>query len=219
MSCSHTNNLSKYDLNKTKILMEKSISGDINNVNIITSSSPSKGQQSAGQIAADLAISLGSIFVNNEVANKFIKVANPDSIANYILQAIENSLIKYFHITPTYNVSDNYEYICNLTLDNCQLTSTENGIFLNMSATTTIIERSTGAIVWEDSESKNVNLRFTYHSGKTIQGISSNLEQVAMLASLTEAEIAQAVKNAANEIARLFDETLREDIKKINKKK
>jgi len=220
-SCSHTNNFSQYNMAKSKVLFEKAFGSDINKVHQYSSNTHSK-KESDAEFFSRTALSIGSAFIGNDIEDKFTKAVNPDSIASAISQGVENTLIKYFQIQTESDVAGEYDYICIVALDKCEITSGSAGVYLNVGATTRITDRKTGGIVWEDSENENIQLRFSttnYNSKSGLERTLNDATQVAMLASLTEDEIRKAVRNASSEVSRLFCQTIQEDFMEMNKKK
>ena len=220
-SCSHTNNFSQYNMEKTKVLFEKALGSDINKVHQYSSNTHSK-KESDAEFFSRTALSIGSAFIGNDIEEKFTKAVNPDSVASAISLGIKNTLIKYFQIQSEYDVAGDYDYICIVALDKCEITSGSAGIYLNVGATSRITDRKTGGIVWEDSENENIQLRFStanYNSKSGLERTFDDATQVAMLASLTENEIRKAVFNASSEISRLFGQTIQEDFMEMNNKK
>lgn len=220
-SCSHTNNFSQYNMAKSKVLFEKAFGSDINKVHQYSTDNYSK-KKSDAEIFSRTALSIGSAFIGNDIEDKFTNAVNPDSVVSAISQGIENTLIKYFQIQAEYDVAGEYDYICIVALDRCEITSGSAGVNLDLGATTRIIDRKTGGIVWEDSENENIQLRFSttnYNSKSGLERTLNNATQVAMLASLTEDEIRNAVRNASFEVSRLFGKTIQEDFMEMNKMK
>jgi len=218
-SCSHTNNFSHYNMAKSKVLFEKAFGSDINKVHQYSTNNYSR-KKSDAEIFSQTALSIGSAFVGNEIEEKFTNTVNPDSVVSEISQGIENTLIKYFQIQSEYDVAGEYDYICIVALERCEISSGSAGVNLDLGATTRIIDRKTGGLVWEDSENENIQLRFSttnYNSKSGLERTLNDATQVAMLASLSEDEIRKAVRNASSEISRLFGQTLQEDFMEMNK--
>lgn len=224
-ACSHTNNLHKYELTNKRFYFESLVSPDAGRVDIIYSSekpSPKKEDDKSkfGEVILDLAQIIGTSILTAEVENKLVKAANPEEISARVSEGIKETILKHIDIVPVNKVDANTDFLVTTVLDECRILSTQYNVSLHLKVTSSISERNTGNLVWENSESLSVPLRrriipdVEHSTGKRITDVA----QAAELATLSEEEIRDAINRASIEIGRLFADTFRKDLAKAAKK-
>ncbi len=223
ISCSHTNNLHKYDLTNKRFYFESMVSSDAGRVDIIYSSKPVNKEEDKskfGEVILDLAQIIGTSILTAEVENKLIKAANPEEISARVSEGIKEIILKHIDIIPVNKIDANTEFLVTTILDECRILSTQYNVNLHLKVTSSITERNTGDLVWENSESLSVPLRRRFipnveeSTGKRITDVA----QAAELATLSEEEIKDAINRASVDIGRLFADTFRKDLAKAAKK-
>jgi hypothetical protein len=217
-SCSGTNNLAKYDLYQKNIYFDKSIGPEANKVQIEYSNDVSKSKKNDGVLESigNVATSIGQALIEGNTKEKLMNASNPDSVANYISQGVEKTLIQYMNINLINDYRGQYDFIANTLLDELKFVSNSGSMYINVKAICTITCRKDGAVVWENSESENIQLK-RYSSKNSDAKFLKDLGQLTDLASLSEDELRLSIKQASQELGRLMGVQLREDISEAKK--
>ena len=88
------------------------------------------------------------------------------------------------------------------------------GVYIDVKARSTIIDRNTGALVWENNETGRVPLRRSLNRYNGHQNAISDITRMAELISLTEDQMRLAIKDASYEAGLMMAEALRRAINK-----
>ena len=221
-SCSHTNNLAKYDIASKRIYFEEEVAPSAARV-VITNDyedgDKKKKKESTADIVKDIALAASKGIMTAQLEEKLEKAADSREITNAVSAGVENAMVKYLMIKPALVLGESTEYITTIRLEDCKLISKESGIYLYVKAKCTIIHRTDAGLVWEDSESESVRLRVNSGSSskkdddvaKTINAITGQIN----MASLSEEEIRSAILDAAKEVGREIGNTLRDDVREM----
>ena len=215
--CSHTNELAKYNINGQGMLFNDQTSGDAASLQIVNSTT-GQNKEEKKDLGSVLA-SIGSDILSETSKQKIIDAVKTDSMASYVSEGLKNALVTYLSVKPVESVNDNPQFIVETTLTSCKLLTSQSGVSVQVEATARIIDRTTGAIVWDDSETETVPIRSNgnYADQDKNQTLNKVLGAV-QLASLSETEIQNVVNQASKSAGRLMGDTLREDIIKSKQK-
>ncbi len=224
ISCSHTNNLHNFELNSKRFYFESVVSADAGRVDIVYSSDKPKiksdDKSKFGEAILDLAQIVGTAIVTSEAENKLVRATNPEEIAWKVSEGLKETIQRYIDLVPVEKIDANTDFIVTTILDECRIISTQFNVNLHLEVISSIIDRKTGELAWENSESISVPLRrriiptVDNSAGKRI----SDVAQAVELATLSDEEIKDSINRASLEIGRLFAETFRKDLAKAAKK-
>jgi len=103
-------------------------------------------------------------------------------------------------------------------LEEVKLLMSNNSVSLYVHSTASITKRTTGEMVWENSETKTIPLED--NTGNTTKNKSlENVFSAIQLAALDPNQIKKLVEDAADDVGTYMAETLREDVVEANKEK
>lgn len=220
-ACSSVNNLKDYDLVGKTFYFDEVIGKNANQIIIsdnynYTNQQNKSSTEKALDIIGNIGTAIGKSLTESEVREKIERNSNPKDIVNSVSKGIEKTLIQYLNIKVEDNLQGEYDYIVTTTLEEVALRSSTYGTYINVEVLCTITSRKDGKIVWQQCESESVTLR-----GQSISSSDSkilkDISQIAVLASLTDAEIKTAIENASLEVGRNIANNLREDLSKVKR--
>ena len=107
LSCSHTNELAKFDLLKRTVLFKHYSKHDLTRVNVSIDNEYIHGDDPFVVILTDI----GESYMESEVSEKMQKALNPDSISISISNGIKEGLITYYNMKPVISLADDPQYI------------------------------------------------------------------------------------------------------------
>ncbi|MDP4198778.1 MAG: hypothetical protein Q8922_02290 [Bacteroidota bacterium] len=208
VSCGHTNKLAQYNLRSKQVEM---LSGT--NTSGAATSSIASGSHNAVQ---DVIAGISGGQISTETARKLRHAANADSLASQVAKGFEGALIAYLSVAPVYGYAPNAPFRSETILQEYSLSSDSTGTRAHISALSRIIERASGTLVWQYTSSKDIALSTTSARHANERAMISAVN-AAMLADMSEEEIASIFYGAAQEIGRDIGETLREDVADLAK--
>ena len=109
-------------------------------------------------------------------------------------------------------------FIIETVIENCQLVTGPSGVKIRVQAFSRIIDRQSGNIVWDDSETQTVPIQRNDGYDKDNSSTLNKVFNAVQLSSLSEKEIQNVVDESAKSAGRMMGETLREDVADSNKK-
>lgn len=206
-ACGHTNKLAQYDVTgKTALFRSSAASDAASSISLIES--PSKNT------VTEVIAAVGSVIVGDQARRKLERAINGDSIAHAISQGIRNSTADYLNMRPVEGIANDPDFIVETELTECRIISSSAGIALRVQGNSRVLDRRSGGIVWEDSESHTIPLSQTYLAAFGPKVVSSGMSifNAVQLLNLSEEEIRSVVENASMDAGREIGETLREDV-------
>lgn len=209
-ACGHTNKLAQHNIaDKTALFRSFTTS----NVTSGVAEVESPGEHET----VDLLAAIGSVIITEQARNKLENAFNGDSVAHDISLGIRNATADYLNIRPVQSMADNPDLIIETKLIECQLVSGASGITLQVEGESRVIERKTGIVVWDDSETYMIPLSETYLSVAAPTAISSgaSIFNAVRLMRLSEEELRRVASNAATDAGREIGEMLRKDVAKL----
>ena len=205
--CGHTNNLAKYDVQGKKALFRVHAAGSASTYAHVES--PAKKNTVVDIIAA-----IGSGIVSDQGRKKLERAVNGDSISHSVALGMKRAVTDYLSITAVDDISQNPDFIIESEVTSYTFVSGSWGLSMKVEATSRMIDRKTGGIIWDDSESHTIPLSQTVLAalgGKAASSGASVYNAIELL-SLDEDDIRRVVDRASEEAGREIGETLREDI-------
>lgn len=209
LSCTHINELPKYNLISKKILLKQYVSPDAGNVNV--QFNYDFFNKSLLEVVLE---EIGSGYVEYGVKEKVQRAIDIDSVSNSISSGLNEGLKTYYKITEVTTLDSNPDFILESILRKFSLKSDSYGIYAHISTRGRLIDRETAKIVWQNDETYTLPLGFTivYYSGDKKITTTTGIINAARLLSLTEDEIKVSVDAVANEVGIRQSEQLRYDI-------
>ncbi len=216
ISCTHTNELAKYDVDGSKIFTTTLVKPEARVIQITTVTSNQKKEKES--ILEQIASSIGSDLITYEKKRALEKAINTEMLIEKVADGLENSLQAYLNMKSVDTLGDSTDFICNIVLEKCELIVEQNTVSIKMYSNAEITERKSGELVWANSEYRTnyLNLDFSSNKGNTTE---QNLINTIQLLLVDEAKLVSAVSGAADDIGFKMGETLREDVIEANKNK
>ncbi|KAB2846437.1 MAG: hypothetical protein F9K45_01880 [Melioribacteraceae bacterium] len=221
-SCSHTNELAKYEIRGKSMLFNQKVGPLAQTVQITTVSqtnSKSEEKKSTAVSILEAVASIGADILSEDTKSKLQKDINTQDMVGYVTSGMKDALHNYLDVTEAGAISDKPDFICNIVLENCELRVSTNQISIFVSATGTIIDRATGGIVWDNTETITKPIKSDY-SGNSSK--NSKLEEDAInllqLTSLKADELNKIIGATVDDAGYEMAETLRQDIAEMHKK-
>lgn len=220
-SCAHTNELAKYEIRGKNILYNEKVSPNARQVQITTVSQAntnSKDEKKSTAISIlETVASIGADIISEDAKSKLQKDINTVDMVGYVTYGLQDALHTYLEVNEVESISDKPDFICNVILETCELRISTNQISVFVSTTGTIIDRATGNIVWENTETMTKPIK----SNNAIQN-NTKLEEDAInllqLTSLKADELNKIIGATVDDAGYEMGETLRKDIAEMNKK-
>ncbi len=157
---------------------------------------------------------IGSSIATSTVESKIARSVSPDSLGWFVASGFEESLQRYAMVKPVNSLHGNPDFIAETLLERYELSSTQFNVYAKVTITSRIIERSTGKKIWENSESKTIELSSISPAGVSspIGRSVSGIVNMIQILSMTDEEVKGVLLAAAEEAGRKMGETFREDI-------
>jgi len=206
-ACGHTNNLARFKIAGKTAYYRAVASGD-------ASSSASYIHSPARNTATDILAAIGSAVASAEGRRKLERAINGDSLAHDVSLGIRQATADYLSLRPAESMAEDPDLIIETELTDYTLRSGASGLVVRVTGMSRIIDRRSGEIVWENSETQSIPLSETYLAGIAPQPAASgaSIFNAVRLLSLSEEEMRKVMKGAAVDAGREIGETLREDI-------
>jgi hypothetical protein len=211
-ACGHTNNLAKYNVAGKSAYFRTIVSGD-------AASAFSSVENPAHNTITEVLAAVGSVIVTDQAHRKLERAINGDSIARAISNGTQQATSDYLSLHPVQSMADDPDIIVETELTDYRLVSGSLGMAVEVKGESRMIDRRTGRIIWDNSESKTIPLSETYLAALGSRPVRSGVSifNAVRLLSLSEEEIRQVVDNAATDAGREIGETLREDVADLGK--
>jgi hypothetical protein len=212
-SCTHVNELSKYNLIGKKILLKQQVNAGVGRVNVTFNY-----DFFSSNFLEIVLEEIGSGYVESEVKEKLQNAINFDSISNSISSGLEEGLATYCRTTFVNTLDSNPDFILENILNNFRLKSDSYGIYAQISTRGRLIDRQSAKLVWQNDETYTLPLGFTtfYYSGNKKITTTTGIINAVRLLQMTEEEIRASVEAAASEAGIRQSEQLRYDISESN---
>lgn len=210
LSCSHTNELAKFNLLNKTVLFKHYSKHDLTRVNVSIDDEYIHADDPFTVILTDI----GESYMESEVREKMQKALNPDSISISISNGIEEGLITYYSMKPVTSLAGDPQYIVETRFEKFRLRSNTVGVFANIDSRIIITDRKTAVTVWENCESSDIPIYdvIISYTGSRIVRTTKSIINAIRLMQMTEEEIAVAINIAAGEVGKEQSDQLREDI-------
>ncbi|MBS1911971.1 MAG: hypothetical protein JST22_08305 [Bacteroidetes bacterium] len=211
-ACGHTNNLAKYNISGKSAIYRTTMAADA--ASALTIIEPPNDNTAIG-----IATTIGSVIVGSEAQKKLERALNPDSLAQSVGLGMRQATSDYLNIRAVNDWTENPDLIIETTLTDCKLLSSSIGLAIKVRGDSRVIERGTGRLIWENSESHVVPLSETYLAGLAPRPVASgaSIFNAIQLLNLSSEEIRKVVNSAATEAGREIGETLRQDVADLHK--
>lgn len=210
-SCSHTNELARYNLSGEKIFFKHSVKNTLSTANVDIEDPLNKN---TGFPITIILTETGSGIARDKVQEKINNAFRPDSVAASISNGMREGLLTYYTVNPVESLSDNPRFVIESRLERFTLSSGSYGVNAYASAEVIVIDRRSGATVWRNSETSVLPLKENtsyYTADKTVRSIGSVVNAVRLM-QMSEDEIREAIKFTSEAVGEELMDELREDI-------
>ncbi len=221
-SCAHTNELAKYDIAGQSILYKTKVAAEARTVAITSYNSQNYAnagkKKSTGESILESIASIGESIISSDKQSKLQEMINPVEMVESISDGMKDALATYLDLREAESLSDNPAFICNIVLEQLQLQVAKNSTRVYVSAIGSIIDRSSGQLVWEYGESSSQPISQNYDHSKTTK-LEEDAINILSLAALDEEVINDMLAAAVEDVGESMAEQLRIDIAESKKKK
>ncbi len=214
--CAHTNELAKYDLTGKGMLFSNHVSANARRLQFVNYT-PDDKEKGKSDLLSTIA-SIGSDILSETSKSKIADAVSTDSIANYVSSGLRDVLIIFENIKPVNSIDENPQFVAETTIDQCQMIVGKDHVSISVQASSRIIDRNSGNVVWDDNETENVPVEKNYANDKDNSNTLNKVLGAVQLASLSEKEIQTIVNQAAVNAGRQIGETFRKDVIKLRNK-
>lgn len=207
VGCGHTNRLAEYPVNGRKALYRQYVAPEAPSSWVIVES-PTENT------VVNIIAGLGSAIASDQARRKLDRAVNGDSVAKYLAQGIYMATTEYLSIRPVQSIDDDPDLIIETEVKEYKIVSASTGLGIYTRGESRIIDRRTGVIVWENSESHLYPLSNTLLApigGRAISSGASIFNAVQFFA-MSEEDIRSVVGNACVATGREIGDVLREDV-------
>ena len=212
-SCTHTNNLSQFNLNGQKVFFDNIASARGSATRIYYNEKFDEGKDEKQQLIEFVATAVGKAILSSETEKKLLAAVDAGELAEKISDGMESSMVKYLMIRPSKSLDAETRFICTTRLRECNIVSSPAGVYVYAKATCEITDRSTGSIVWDNTETERFYIRRSVAGA--VGEINENAGKIAQsieLISVSTEQIKENVHGAASELGYEMAGQLREDI-------
>ncbi|MBU0474184.1 MAG: hypothetical protein KKF62_08465 [Bacteroidetes bacterium] len=217
-SCAHTNDLAKHNVQGSTMHFKEVVKPAAKSVLIERSSTDTKKSKKNEDVVLDILTSVGTGFIEADKQNKLEEAIDTKDMLHSIAEKLSESINSYLDVTAVEQISDKPDYFCSVVLEEVKLLMSNNSVSLYVHSTASITKRTTGEMIWENSETKTIPLED--NTGNTTKNKSlENVFSAIQLAALDPNQIKKLVEDAADDVGTYMAETLREDVVDANKEK
>lgn len=219
-SCSHTNELANYTVMGKAMLYNEKVSPNASQIQITTvsqSNSNDDENKSTAVSILEAVASIGADIISEDAKSKLSKNINTADMIHYVTTGLKDVLHTYLEVKEAGSISEKPDFICNIVLENIELRVSSKYINVFTSATGTIIDRSTGSIVWQNTESITKPVKSNYSNGKNTK-LEEDAINLLQLTSLKADELNKIIGAAVDDAGYEMGETLRRDIAEMNRR-
>lgn len=219
--CSHTNELAKFNVNGSSMLYKEFVGREAGTIQIVypQKSTNSKDKKEEKGLL-DAIASIGTDLLNADKTSDIKEWVDTRLILEEISDGLQKNLKEYINVQKAASIDDNPAFIVETTLEKCALHVADNGVKIEVRAYVKIIERGTGALVWENAESETVPINYdSYSSTGKKTSTESKILTAVQLNSIKKKELNDCIDAAVESVGKLMGETFREDLAEANKKK
>jgi len=218
-SCAHTNDLAKHNVQGSTMHFKEVVKPAAKSVLIERSSSTdTKKSKKTEDVVLGILTSIGTGFIEADKQNKLEEAIDTKDMLHSIAGKLSESINSYLDVAAVEKISDKPDYFCSVVLEEVKLLMSNNSVSLYVHSTASITKRTTGEMVWENSETKTIPLED--NTGNTTKNKSlENVFSAIQLAALDPNQIKKLVEDAADDVGTYMAETLREDVVEANKEK
>ncbi|MDH7514617.1 MAG: hypothetical protein QHI48_01900 [Bacteroidota bacterium] len=159
------------------------------------------------------AAGIGSNILSEEARQKLDRAVRPAGVAAAVAKGVERTVNTYMGGRTVPALEDDPRFIVETVLRSCEIRSLASGLFLHVSAKSTIIDRATGRCIWDEVEASSVPLRYTPGGDVPVALVrtAASIYNAVEFFKLTEGEIQDAVLEAAGRVGDRIGEELRDD--------
>ena len=219
-ACSHTNELAKYEVRGKNILYNEKVSPNASQIQITTVSQSNTKDDEKKSTAVNIleaVASIGADIISEDAKSKLKKDINTVDMVHYVTTGLKDVLHTYLEVNEAESISDKPDFVCNIVLENIELRVSTNYINVSASATGTIIDRATGSIVWQNTETIVKPIKSDYSNEKKTK-LEEDAINLLQLTSLKADELNRVVGATVDDVGYEMGETLRKDIAEMNRK-
>jgi hypothetical protein len=214
--CAHTNELAKYDLTGRRMLFSDNTSPNAKSLQFVNRV-PDKKEKDKTDLLSIMA-SVGSDILSETSKNKIAGAVSTDSVASYVSGGLKNALVTFLNVNPVNSINDSPQFLTETVINSCQLVTGTQNVSIYVEASSRIIDRNSGNIVWDDNESETVPIEKNEAASNDNSRALNKVFSAVQLSSLSPVEIQKDIDEAASSAGRMIGDTFRKDVVKLRNK-
>ncbi len=211
--CSRTNELARYNVKGSKIIIREHVAYDARTIQFeeITSSSSTKDNQESVSDVIEAIADISSGILTSEAKQRLQQAVDTESMVSYISASLAETFDAYLDMKIVESMNDEPAFITEVTLNSCKLIMSSSSMSIYAKATAEVFDRSTGNLVWENSESETIPIEDKTGNVVNEKAVERFVNAIK-LNTLNPEEINEVLGNAVSEVGYEMGRTLRSDI-------
>lgn len=218
--CARTNELANYNVRGSNLIIREHVAYEARTIQFeeISSSSTKKDNEESVSDVIEAIAEISSGILSSEARQKLQQAVDTESMVSYISASLAETFDTYLDMKIVESMDEDPAFITEVTLNSCKLILSSSSMSVYAKASAEVFDRSTGNLVWENSESETIPLEDMTGKGvneKTVEKFLNALK----LNTLKPEELNAVLGNAVSEIGYEMGSTLRNDISEAYKEK
>lgn len=203
--CGHTNELAKYRMAGTTYETDSRFTGDRAHIIVESGSDVSE--------AVDLLSGSGSARATFQAMEKIQRAADPKLTAAHMSETFAGYAARVLGFSPRNDAGPDAAWTIRTVLHALEIRSRPEELFLYLDAEISILDRKTGAVIWQFARDDEVPVRETDRTGRLLAeaGGIAGITSARRMATFSEHDVREAVLFGAAGFVRDIGEDLRKD--------
>lgn len=207
--CGSANNLAQYTLNGQKVLFEEIVKADAREVKFGKYNQYHQQEETSVLSAiAEIGSELLSMDVQSDLRNQISTVELVDAVN----AEFANAMRTYLNTSKSASLDENPAFVATTVLEACSLLVSDKNTYVRVVAQSTITDRTTGGVVWQNREAQTLPVYPETYAGTNTNRTEQNILSAIQLAALEPEEVQLLIEDAADEVGILMAERLRKDV-------
>jgi len=209
-----TNELANFDVKGSNILIKEHVAYEAKTIQFEEKSSKKEDKDKKDDTVSDVIEAIAEIstgILTSEHKQKLQDAVDTESMVQYISSSLAETFETYLDMSIAESMDADPRFIADVTLKSCKLIITSSSMSIYANAKAEVYDRSTGTLVWENSESQSIPLEDKTGKVTTEKSVEKLLNALK-LNTLDPEEINNILGSAVSEIGSQMGRTLRDDI-------
>jgi hypothetical protein len=208
-----TNELANFDVRGSNILIKEHVAYEARTIQFEEHTS-SKKDKNKDDTVTDIIEAIAEIstgILTSEHKQKLQAAVDTESMVQYISGSLAETFETYLDMNIVESMDADPRFIADVTLKSCKLIMTSSSMSIYANAKAEVYDRSTGTLVWENSESQSIPLEDKTGNVATEKSVEKFLNALK-LNTLDPEDINNVLGSAVSGVGYEMGRTLRDDI-------